>query len=255
MNKLFIWLLCVILLAGCAPVPPTPTTEPTTIPTTVPTMASTTEPTTAPTEPSQHTEPTTAKDPNSLDDDQIEMLEQVFSTLDYLTRFPTNWYLMALCQEYDSPEEISISKLFNSGIGMYRDESKLTDSEKQYLSQFSRFQSHMNDGITIYRIARADVEEIVGFYFGLDPSLIKIDNPDRMVYWEETDCYYVARDGFLGNATVEIYSAVFQEDGTIRFEYTFSHILEPYLGGEAVIRPQYGGFQMISHRIITEPPA
>jgi hypothetical protein len=67
-----------------------------------------------------------------------------------------------------------------------------------------------------------------------------------MVYWEETDCYYVAHDpGGISN--LKVLRADVLSDRTIRFWYTDAGSNSSPEYFEAVIRPALGGYQIMSN--------
>lgn len=250
--KRFIILLILMLIipVGCSMAEPdtiNPTSTPTAHPTAYP---SETEPTNTSSDPTQST-----ADSNSLLPEEIATLEQIFSTIDYINQFPTNWYAMSLMQHYDSPSEISLHRLFNDGLGISIDEYILTEEEVNYLRQYEVFATHIDTEVTISRIPRESLEFIMRQFFGLYPTEYEIDVPDMMVYWEKTDCYYNIYDGYIGSIQITIHSAKRQEDGTICFVYTFTEndlLYSDPIYQVAVILPVYHGYHILSNMPYTE---
>ncbi len=267
MKKIGIFLLILLMTcAGCSQLPvDQETTLPSTVTTTEPqqTVPLTTLPpettapieTTTPTEPAETTVPvTTPVASKALLREEIEALEAVYTIHDFLTLgFPTNWYNASLITEFTSPKELNVTDFFDNQGTKCLDDYDLTDKELEFLHNYPRISAHMEMGVDVYRIPRAEVERLLELHFGLAPGDVPIGS-SNMVYWDKTDCYYVCMDGggtYFFN--FEVLEARYLDNTTIWFKY---HDAGSSLGErEAVIRLRRDCFKLLSNRYCVDHAA
>jgi hypothetical protein len=257
MRKIIIsiTLLCLLLsVCGCGLLKPdAPCTQPSTQGTTTPQETTPTTPKeTTPITPSKDTTPvnTTAPvDPDALIPEQIQELEAVYSTYEYLTvGFPTNWYNVTLCALFDNPKNLDVTAFFSCQGTRRLEDFRLSDKELDFLMEHPRMKANLEMEIQVYRISRTEVENLLKWHFDLEPGDVPVAS-DTMVYWEETDCYYVAMDGGgYGILDFQVVEAKFLDHETICFRYrdAGSGSTNQY---EAVIRLYRERFVLLSNTI------
>ena len=216
-----------VLLCACAadPEPTTvPTTEPTVAPTTEPTVPPTTEPPTEPpTEPAteppteEPTEPPALQDGQRLTETELEAFERLFAPVQTpYTMQPVNYYGMALCVEFDTPEKLNLKTYFNWGFRSENAEP-ITEEERAYYLQKTGAEKIFGD---IYRLPAWQVDAILQNYFGMTADEVTGWSNSGWVYNPNTDCYYLVPPGALAHGKVDFYDGYYNEtDGTLNLYY------------------------------------
>ena len=177
-------------------------------------------------------------------EDLIKKLETLFGNQTLATSHRFNWYNDALRCQFASVKELDVHWIFSMAPGIPGC-SDLTDAEVEYLQDFPGIKGNLSVDQPVYRIERSYVEEVLRLYFGVNPGEIEVESR-MMVYWEETDCYYVAHDpGGISN--LKVLRADVLSDRTIRFWYTDAGSNSSPEYFEAVIRPALGGYQIMSN--------
>lgn len=181
--------------------------------------------------------------------DLIAKFEALFHNEEGTTAYYSDWYADCLRPLFSTVEDLDVHWIFTMGDGI-PDSHDLTDDEIAYLAAFPSMKGAMSVDQDIVRIPRSYVEEVLYQYFGLKPGEIEIES-GVMVYWEETDCYYVAPD-FGGPNAIRILKLDVLSDGIIRFIYKDKWAVEPVAYYEAVLRTVPGGYQLISNLAIAD---
>lgn len=182
-------------------------------------------------------------------EDLIKKLENLFGKRDAVSSHRAGWYNDTLRTRFSSLQALDFHWIFSfaPGIpGCY----ELTEAEIAYLQNFKGTKGSLSVDQPIYRIQRSYVEEVLDQYFGIQPGEIEIES-NMMVYWEETDCYYVPSD-LGGIIDLRVLRADMLSDGTIRFRYTDASNNNPEYF-EAVIQPVPGGYKVLSNLRIANP--
>ena len=181
--------------------------------------------------------------------DLIAKFEALFHNEEGTTAYYSDWYADCLRPLFSTVEDLDVHWIFSMGPGV-PDCSNLTDSEIAYLENFRGMRSNLDVDQPVFRIPRSYVEDVLEQYFGINPGEIEIES-EQMVYWEETDCYYVAAD-YGGPSSIQILKLDVLTDGIIRFVYKSKDATSPVTYYEAILRTVPGGYQLISNLTIAD---
>lgn len=239
--------IILILFAACAPSPaPLNNTDPTINSTTNPPTAAPTSSPTKPTDPLP-TEP----DPDALTADKITELQSIYQLLltDDLRPIP-NFYNTALGLEYSDPRDISLSYFFRQGDYSNFANTVMTDEEYAFLKANDRNAEFLD----WYRISTQDVNRVLQMCFGISLSDMNDDDISRLLYWEETDCYYSGTTSPAPYANnLEITGGTHLEDGNLKVFYntqeTKDSEIEKYV---MTLKPVDGGYHILSNLKVEE---
>ena len=219
MNKM-VWMLSVllvlaVLLSACVQEPMS-LTEPTAVPTMTPTTEPTGSPTTGlATEPP--TEPPALQDGQRLMEAELEAFELLFAPVatPYAMQ-PVNYYGMALCVDFDAPENLNLITYFNRGLKSENMEP-ITEEERAYYLQKTGEERIFGD---LFRLPAWQVNGILMYYFGLTAEDVTDWSSPGWVYNPNTDCYYLVPPGTLAHGSVDFYDGYYNElDGTLNLYY------------------------------------
>ena len=177
-------------------------------------------------------------------EDLIKKLETLFANPQTADTIYYNWYNDCLRAHLSCPEDLDVSKIFCGRTGI-PDARQLTDAENAYLQDFYSMYIAIYNNMPIQRIPRETVEQVLHLYYGLNPEDVHMESSD-MVYWEETDCYYVIVDS-EGVGQTKVLRVDVLSDNSIRMLYTDPTDTYRDTVYEAVLRPALGGYQILSN--------
>jgi len=228
-----------LLLTACAPAEPTETTtEPTTQATTAPTTAATTQPTTAPTTAptteatTAPTEPTQPPYESTFTQEDIDTFTKLFSQ----EGEAINYYNRLMSALFATPEDVDVRSMFyDQDID---EDYPLTEKEKTFLGE----QSVIELDLDVIRISADKIDAALKQHLGLGLEDIKGYGMGRLVYYEDTDCYYHCK-GDSGLMMFKILGGNHLEDGIVEVYYDF-YGLENRL---MTLRETENGYQVISN--------
>ncbi len=192
-----------------------------------------TNPTQTKTMPTQ-TQPTDPAPTESIDPRIAEMQ----ALLEYKGKY--DLYNFALLSDYASPAEIDLYYLFYYG---FKDETKkLTKNEVEYLN------GRLGPNAANQEVVRLPVDKmdaVLEDMFGITLAQTNRVGLDRLIYLEETDCYYGQQNG-SPYASVFVQSVEDQDDGTIRVYYRRGN--NPYDELVIILRAEGDGYKIVSNQ-------
>ena len=126
-------------------------------------------------------------------DPVIQYFTQLFSIpYDRYAIHPENYYNTAMCCTFSCSEQVPLSRLFYNGFPFDQD---VTDEEQAYVDDF----------LEVKRLEPNRMDEVLNQYFGITLENINFDK-QKIRYWEQTGCYYVAGNDMLMNTDFSIYA-------------------------------------------------
>ncbi len=210
MKKLvLLFVILAMLLAACHDVPVNPTVPGESMPTPTQTAPAPTETDPVPTDPVPTEPAPTEPDPPArqhLTPAELNQLTALFR--DYL-----GFYAAALTCYYDSPQELSLYEFFYIG---FRGEPSLTEQEWERLSEVAHYKPYLDTS----RLPVKKMEETLQKYFGVSLADMHPDSFERLIYLEQTDCYYLNRGDSNSILEFSVIDNEVWEDGTIVLTYT-----------------------------------
>ena len=191
-----------------APSSPLETTAPSLTETTVP--PTTEEPTTESIPPS--TQPPSEGTP--LNAEELAGYQELLTRRkDYDAMQPRNWYNVAMCMEFDTPESLDWNILFYNGTG--DEEEPQTADERSYLEQMG-----FPEELDVVRLSPAKMDEIAQQYFGMTMVSSYQVGVDELTYFSQTGCYYRYVSDVMSMSDFTVYEGYVLENGDIRLYYT-----------------------------------
>lgn len=221
-------LLITLLFASCVGSPAAPTS---------------TDPT--PSSPTQPTNPVTPE-LTSLTADEIEELQNIYQRVVTEDLIPIpNFYNTALGLEYSDPKDISLSYFFRQGDYSDFANTVMTDEEYAFLKANDRNAEFLD----WYRISTQDVNRVLQMCFGISLSDMNNDDISRLLYWEETDCYYSGTTSPAPYANnLEITGGTHLEDGNLKVFYNTRETKDSEAKQFVMtLKPVDGGYHILSN--------
>ena len=160
---------------------------------------------------------------------------------EYFSAYGT-WYAQALTSFYDSAKMVDLKDLFYNGIdGDGQDE--LTDAEKKYLKENAT--GFYEESLDTSRIPVSEMDMILQKYFGIKYEKTAKIGTDSMMYWKETDSFYISRGDT--NATKMVpYAGVQRSNGNIVLFYEHEWSSNGYC--MITIKPVKDGIQIVANQ-------
>ena len=192
-----------LLIGLCACQKPQEANDPTQI-TTTPTQLQPKPTQTQPTDPiPTQTQPTEPADP------RIAEMQELF---DYKSDYI--FYNTALTSVYENPADVDLANLFYNG---FRDETdEPTEEELNLLEgKMGKYWKEMD----LIRLPVEKMDAVLMDLFGITLEQTNGVGLDRLVYLEETDCYYTAVTG-MHYADVTVTNVASQEEGSLLVQYS-----------------------------------
>lgn len=124
---------------------------------------------------------------------------------------------MLMTCKFDTPAQIEIRQLFSSGVGG-SDPPSVDDADLEFLKTKEQIIQHLD----IYKIPRETVEEVLHTYLGITLDELDGVGMDKMVYWDETDCYYYNGTGLPCADPFTITEGYHTPDGKIIIFYSIA---------------------------------
>ena len=151
------------------------------------------------------------------------------------------FYNDALTSVYDNPADVDLKMLFYDG---FKDEPQSpTEQELELLEgKMGQFWKDMD----LMRLPVEKMDAVLTDLFGITLEETNGVGLDRLVYLEDTDCYYMAHSG-THSANLTVSNVADQEDGTVAVYYSY------YLG-DFVVRlklNENGDYQILSNTILS----
>lgn len=163
------------------------------------------------------TEPPALQDGQRLMEAELEAFELLFAPVatPYAMQ-PVNYYGMALCVDFDAPENLNLITYFNRGLKSENMEP-ITEEERAYYLQKTGEERIFGD---LFRLPAWQVNGILMYYFGLTAEDVTDWSSPGWVYNPNTDCYYLVPPGTLAHGSVDFYDGYYNElDGTLSLYY------------------------------------
>ena len=149
-----------------------------------------------------------------LDEEEISWYQDLFvRQKDHYAKHPKNWYNVAMCMEFDAPENIDWNVLFYNGTG--DEDEPLTADEQYYLEQMG-FPMELD----IVRLSPKKMDEIAQQYFGVTLDSSNQVGLDNLTFFPQTGCYYRYVSDTMSMSDFTIYEGYILENGDIRLYYT-----------------------------------
>lgn len=218
-------LLCLALTA-CSSKPAGQNTDPAPKPDTSSQQTPDTEPVSS--------EDTAEPEGTPVSEDTLKQLQKLFSD-------PHDWYARVLTSDFKEPKEINLKELFYKGIT--EADSKLTDSEKEFLKTAW---SEIEYQLDTYRVRADEMDGILEKYLGISVKDTLKNGLEDLTYWADENCYYLSH-GSTNAVNVKIISAYLNEDGTITMHYCDA-LSDPSPEKVAVLKPCDGGYLILSNQ-------
>lgn len=182
---------------------------------------------------------------------EIAQLQNIFQLVltEDLIAVP-NFYNTALGLEYSDPRDIPLSYFFRQGDYSDFDNTVMTDEEYAFLKANDKNAEFLD----WYRISSQDVERVLQMCFGISLADMNNDDISRLLYWEDTDCYYSGTTSPAPYAmNLEILSGVHLENGNLEVHYRNSEsdkiVWEYYV---MILKPVDGGYHILSNLEVEE---
>lgn len=192
----------------------------------------------AETQPTQPTQPTETQPtvPTVQVDPRIAEFQNLLTW-----KSENRFYNTTLTSVYDSPADVDLQMLFYDG---FKDESQSpTEQELELLEgKMGQYWKEMD----LMRLPVEKMNAVLTELFGITLEETNGVGLDRLVYLEDTDCYYMAHSG-THNADLTVSNVADQEDGSIAVYYSY------YLG-DFVVRlklKENGDYQILSNTILS----
>ena len=152
-----------------------------------------------------------------------------------------SFYNDALTSVYDDPADVDLQMLFYDG---FKDEPQSpTEQELELLEgKMGQYWKEMD----LFRLPTEKMDAVLRELFGITLDESNGVGLDRLVYLEETNCYYMAHSGTHG-ADLIVSNVIEQENGSISVYYSY------YLGDFLVsVKPtENGTYQILSNSILS----
>lgn len=182
---------------------------------------------------------------------EIAQLQNIFQLVltEDLIAVP-NFYNTALGLEYSDPRDIPLSYFFRQGDYSDFDNTVMTDEEYAFLKANDKNAEFLD----WYRISSQDVERVLQMCFGISLADMNNDDISRLLYWEDTDCYYSGTTSPAPYAmNLEITGGVHLDDGNLKVYYTTQETKD----GEVkqfvmILKPVDGGYHILSNLEVKE---
>ncbi len=155
-----------------------------------------------------------------------------------------NWYNMAMCMEFDSPENIDWNILFYNGTG--EGSTPLTGDELQYLEQMG-FPMELD----AVRLSPEKMDEIALQYFGVTLDSSHQVGINDLVFYSQTGCYYRYVSDVMSMDDFTVYEGYTLENDDIRLYYIDNILQRKYaitLRGNPSVGE--GGYYIISNLVL-----
>lgn len=226
------------------------------------------------TEATQNTEPTkntvsstmpdtTEKLPDTipgtpLTPDELTYFTELFSGLDK-ENGEINWYNIILACGWDYgdmlgelkgfavPEDVNFDMLFNNGFGDISRVSSWTPEELAFIQGiYPGYPINYGD---LYRLPAAMMDQVLQDYLGITIETSNKVWLDKMEYFPDTDCYFGAPAGAIGERNVNMVDGKRTADGTVYLLYYNDEI---FLDGKILLRlaPNPGN-ENVPYRVLT----
>ena len=197
---------------------------------------------------SSPTIPTDATTPElaALTADEIAELQNIYQLVitEDLKSIP-NFYNTALGLEYSDPRDIPLSYFFRQGDYSNFESTVMTDEEYAFLKANDKNAEFLD----WYRISSQDVERVLQMCFGISLADMNNDDISRLLYWEDTDCYYSDTTSPAPYAmNLEITGGFHLENGNLEVHYRSSEsdktVWKYYV---MILKPVDGGYHILSN--------
>ena len=171
------------------------------------------------------------------DDPEITALLFLFDA-----QFGKEHYNEALSVTYVNPEEIDLYKLFYNG---FADEHREATAQEQTLLEGKIVGNWQR---TLIRLPVKKMDAALMEMFGITLEQTNKVGLDKLVYLEETDCYYGAGHG-IHDVDMTVQRVEHQQDGTILVYYNRENMLDNMV---IALKPNSNNYQILSNLPETE---
>ena len=173
-----------------------------------------------------------------LTPDELTYFTELFSDL-RKENDEINWYNILLScgwnlgetKGFAVPEDVNLDTLFNNGFGDVSYESNWTPEERAFIQIF--YPGYPQNAGDLYRLPVTMMNQVLQDYLGITLAQSNKVWLDKMKYFPDTDCYFGAPAGAVGEGNVEMVDGKRTDDGTV---YLLYYKDQPYLEGKILLR-------------------
>ena len=150
-----------------------------------------------------------------------------------------NWYNILLFCGWDLgeikgfavPEDVNLDTLFNNGFGDVSSQSNWTPEEWAFIQGI--YPGYPQNAGDLYRLPVTMMNQVLQDYLGITLAQSNKVWLDKMDYFPDTDCYFGAPAGAVGEGNVKMADGKRTDDGTV---YLLYYKDQPYLEGKILLR-------------------
>ena len=189
-----------------------------------------------------------------LTPDELAYFTELFSDLRN-ENDEINWYnILLFCgwnlgetKGFAVPEDVNLDRLFNNGFGDVSYESNWTPEERVFIQSF--YPGYPQNAGDLYRLPVTMMNQVLQDYLGITLAQSNKVWLDKMKYFPDTDCYFGAPAGAVGEGNVKMADGKRTADGTV---YLLYYKDQPYLEGKILLRlaPNPGN-EKAPYRVLT----
>ena len=173
-----------------------------------------------------------------LTPDELTYFTELFSDLRN-ENDEINWYnILLFCgwnlgetKGFAVPEDVNLDTLFNNGFGDVSYESNWTPEESAFIQSF--YPGYPQNAGDLYRLPVTMMNQVLQDYLGITLAQSNKVWLDKMKYFPDTDCYFSAPAGAVGEGNVKMADGKRTDDGTV---YLLYYKDQPYLEGKILLR-------------------
>ena len=173
-----------------------------------------------------------------LTPDELTYFTELFSDLRN-ENDEINWYnILLFCgwnlgetKGFAVPEDVNLDTLFNNGFGDVSYESNWTPEERVFIQSF--YPGYPQNAGDLYRLPVTMMNQVLQDYLGITLAQSNKVWLDKMKYFPDTDCYFGAPAGAVGEGNVKMADGKRTDNGTVYLLYCKD---QPYLEGKILLR-------------------
>jgi hypothetical protein len=173
-----------------------------------------------------------------LTDEELAYFTELFSGI-YKDNGEINWYnILLFCgwhlgetKGFAVPEDVNLDTLFNNGFGAISYDSNWTPEELAFIQGL--YPGYPENYKDFYRLPVPMMNQVMQTYLGISLERSSKVWLDKMKYYPDTDCYFTAPAGAVGEPNIYMVDGKKAEDGTV---YLLHRNDRSFLDSTALIR-------------------